>query len=243
MLSHSVQIGLKHYNSRLDDAARVMAEELKGNVFELRRTCSLSAKPLFPHVFPERGHVPGSAAHAARLISHSVKGLLDACVDDPREAHGARLKRSVKNQPFHPPWILLFPVLEPLTFDLIFIPVQQIHLSVHVTAEVWSVLSIVSGFHNFTGIFADQACADASVSFSSPCNSLTKRHKDEFVIRIPRIRDIGVDTLLQIFDAGKWKGHVLSGSYYRGQEQTKKGCSTNKPQSGMRHPFHSLNLQ
>jgi hypothetical protein len=186
-----------------------MAEELKSDIFELRRTGGLSAEPLFPHVFPERGHVPRSAAHAARLISHGVKGLLDACVDDPREAHGARLKRSVKNQPFHPPWILLFPVLEPLTLDLIFIPVQQIHLSVHVTAEVWSVLSVVSGFHNFTGIFTDQACADASVSFSSPCNSLTKRHKDEFVIRIPRIRDIGVDTLFKVFEAWKWKRHLL----------------------------------
>jgi hypothetical protein len=105
------------------------------------------------------------------------------------------------------------------------------------------VLPVVAGFNNLTSAFADQARPDAAVSFMSPFNSLPEGHEDVRVIRIPRVRDIGVDTLLQIFDAGKWKGHVLSGSYYRGQEQTKKGCSTNKPQSGMRHPFHSLNLQ
>jgi len=195
-----------------------MAEELKGNVLELRRTCGLSAKPLFPHVFPERGHIPESAAHAARLISHGVKRLLDARVDDSCEAHGAGLKRGVKNQPFHSPGILLFTVLEPLTLNLILIPVQQIHLSVHVAAEVRIVLPVVTGFNNLTCAFTDQARADAAVSFVSTSNSLPKGHEDVCIIRIPRVRDIGVDTLLKVFDAGKWKGHVLSKSCYRGQE-------------------------
>jgi len=189
-----------------------MAEELKGNVFELRRACSLSTKHFLPSLFPKRGHVPGSAAHAARLVSHGVQDLLDARVDDPSEAHGAGFKRGVKNQAFYTPGILLLTVLEPLTLDPILIAVQQIHLSVHVTAKMGIVLPVVAGFHNLAGAFTHQARADPAVSFVSPFNSLPKGHKHVGIIRIPRVRDIGVDTLLKFFDAGKWKGHLLSRS-------------------------------
>jgi hypothetical protein len=106
----------------------------------------------------------------------------------------------------------LFTVLEPLTLNLILIPVQQVHLCVHVTAKVRIVLAVVTGFNNLTCAFTDQARADAAVSFVSSFNSLPKGHEDKFVIRIPRVRDIGVDTLLKIFDAGKRKGHLLSKS-------------------------------
>jgi len=46
----------------------------------------------------------------------------------------------------------------------------------------------------------------------SSFNSLPKGYKDVWVVRIPRVRDIGVDTLLKFFDAGKRKGHLLSRS-------------------------------
>jgi hypothetical protein len=216
-----------------------MAEELKGNVFELRRTCSLSAKPLFPHVFPERGHVPGSAAHAARLISHGVKGLLDACVDDPREAHGTGLKRGVKNKPFHPPGILLFPVFEPLTFDLVFIAIQEIHLRMQITAEVWGVLPVVTGFHDLPGPFADQASTHTAVSFMSSSNSLAKGHQDVWIIRIPRVRDIGLDTLLNVFEARKGEGHVLGKGSQREQEQTKSQGGNYRLPTGTSKRFHN----
>jgi hypothetical protein len=223
--------------------ARVMAEELKSNVFELRRTGGLSAKPFFSHVFPERGHVPESAAHAARLISHGVKRLLDARVDDPREAHGAGFKGGVKNQPFNPPGILLFTVLEPLTLNLILIPVQQIHLSMHVTAKVRIVLPVVTGFNNLTCAFTDQARADTAVSFVSSFNSLPKGHEDKFVIWIPRVRDIGVDTLLKIFDAWKWKGHLLRRSSGRREEQAKKKYKEQRLPFGMVQTFHRIDLR
>jgi len=50
-----------------------MAEELKGEVFELRRTAGLSAKPFFPHVFPERRNVPESATML--LVGAGLVGL------------------------------------------------------------------------------------------------------------------------------------------------------------------------
>jgi hypothetical protein len=186
-----------------------MAEELKGNVFELRRALSLSAKHLPPSLFPKRRHVLESAAHAARLVSHCVEGLLDARVDDPCEAHGTGLERGVKNQPFHPPRILLLPVLEPMASDLVFIAIQEIHLCVQVTAEVRIILAVVAGFNNFTRAFAYEARADAAVSFVSSFDSLPKGHEDVGVIRIARIKDVGCDALLKVLDAGKWKGHLL----------------------------------
>jgi hypothetical protein len=63
-----------------------MSEKQKANVFQLRRACSLSANPFFSHVFPERGHVPESAAPAARLVSYCVHGVLDTRIDDLRQA-------------------------------------------------------------------------------------------------------------------------------------------------------------
>jgi len=69
-----------------------MAEELKGKIFEPKRSGSLSAKPIGAHIFQERGQVSDSAAPTVWLVSYCVRGALHTRIDDPRPAQEAQRK-------------------------------------------------------------------------------------------------------------------------------------------------------
>jgi hypothetical protein len=55
-----------------------------------------------------------------------------------------------------------------------------------------------------------------------PFDPLPKGHQDEGIVSIPRVRDIGIDSLLEFFNAWKGKGHLLRRSSGRREEQAKK---------------------